>query len=451
MGTSKLKILGQLLQLQGYEILPQSLKKHIQKIKLKQQLKRVRVEFDYFRNQSAKLNPNDLQSFPLLNKSKWLENFSGLNSKGFSYKYLYDAAKHQETNRDFSNTLEGYTIGLSSGTSGNPGIILASEKDRAIWVATVFKKVIGFEWRKRKVAFFLRANSSLYQSVNSTFLEFRYFDLSRPMEELLSELKTYQASIIVAPATVLEFIALNLHFESNEKPEQLISVAEVLDSSTKIILSEIFPQTRISEVYQATEGLLGYSCEKGKIHLNEDQVHFECIPFPDKVQTDQNKSSRIVQIVITDFTRQTMPMIRYKMEDLLELDENPCSCGNKNSAVTRIIGRNEDCLRFKNKDDKLIWLFPDLLRQWIIRADAAIKNFKITQTGAYSLELELLIQNTVDEKNLKEAALLSIQDLLNQFAKENNIQQKITLELIEYKASTDWTTKFRRVIYKPRT
>ena len=34
-----------------------------------------------------------------------------------------------EENRDFSPTIKGITVGLSSGTSGNRGVFLASEKE----------------------------------------------------------------------------------------------------------------------------------------------------------------------------------------------------------------------------------------------------------------------------------------------------------------------------------
>lgn len=451
MATSKLKIIWNLFQLYGYDLLPGAIKKIRKKSQLANQLIRISQEFEYFKTYSPQVNPDNLESFPVLDKKTWLAQFSRLNTQGFSYEYLYQSAKNQESNRNFADTLQGYTIGLSSGTTGNPGIILASENDRAVWVATVLKNIVGIQWRKRKVAFFLRANSSLYQSVNSRILEFRYFDLSRPMEQLLSELSDYQPSIIVAPATVLEHIAVNQKNSAAQIPEQLVSVAEVLDTPTRNLLTEKFPGVQISEVYQATEGLLGYTCKKGKIHLNEDQVHFECIPFQEHEDKATTSTSRIVQIIITDFTRQTMPMIRYKMEDLLELEDNPCSCGNKNILVNRIIGRKEDCLRFKNDQGKIIWLFPDVIRQWIVRSDSGIKNFRVTQTDDYILELELLTEKRLEEKQLELEALDFIQQLLNQFAKENQIGQIITIQLTEYKVSTDWTTKFRRVIYKPRT
>ena len=64
--------------------------------------------------------------------------------------------------------LGNITVGLSSGTSGSRGIFLASNIERARWVACVLDRVIGFSLKKRKVAFFLRANSNLYSAVQSS-------------------------------------------------------------------------------------------------------------------------------------------------------------------------------------------------------------------------------------------------------------------------------------------
>ena len=67
-----------------------------------------------------------------------------------------EVAVQSEQSRDFAPTLNGVTVGLSSGTSGNCGLFLASEKERAMWVAAVLQRILGWSFRKRKVCFFAR-------------------------------------------------------------------------------------------------------------------------------------------------------------------------------------------------------------------------------------------------------------------------------------------------------
>ena len=52
-----------------------------------------------------------------------------------------------------------------------------------MWVAAVLQRILGWSFRKRKVAFFLRANSNLYSSVQSKLIAFEFLiSFSRLMD-----------------------------------------------------------------------------------------------------------------------------------------------------------------------------------------------------------------------------------------------------------------------------
>ena len=104
-------------------------------------------------------------AFPIINKAIFMANFDSINTVNIELEEALAVAIKSEENRDFSPTIKGITAGLSSGTSGNRGVFLASEKERAYWVALVLDRVLGFSLKKRSIAFFLRANSNLYDSV----------------------------------------------------------------------------------------------------------------------------------------------------------------------------------------------------------------------------------------------------------------------------------------------
>ena len=99
--------------------------------------------------------------------SEFMLNFDQINTMSITISEAMEVAEKAEQLRDFSPTIKDITIGLSSGTSGNRGVFMASQKERANWVACVLDRVIGFSLKKRRVAFFLRANSNLYSSITS--------------------------------------------------------------------------------------------------------------------------------------------------------------------------------------------------------------------------------------------------------------------------------------------
>ena len=146
------------------------------------------------------------------------------------------ALKAEET-RDFKPFIDKITVGLSTGTSGNKSVFLASEKERAFWTASVIDRVIGWSFKRRKIAFFLRANSNLYESVNSKLIDFNFFDLLESNEANLQRLELLNPHILVAQSSMLLVIAKAIQ-KNNLKihPKKIISVAEVLYKEDAVYL-----------------------------------------------------------------------------------------------------------------------------------------------------------------------------------------------------------------------
>ena len=129
-----------------------------------------------------------IEDFPIQGKLEFTRDFDFINTRGIRFDDAMRVAQDAEDSRDFTPTIDGVTVGLSSGTSGNRGVFLVSEEERAFWVAMVLQRILGFSLKKRKVAFFLRANSKLYTSVQSRLIRFSFFDLLIPVEQHFNEL-----------------------------------------------------------------------------------------------------------------------------------------------------------------------------------------------------------------------------------------------------------------------
>jgi putative adenylate-forming enzyme len=437
----KILILRHLIHLYLLDIIPSKIRGIIIKSKLNRQLKWVAKEIPFYKK--IKLNKISLEGFPIINKSIWIDNYSEFNNLNLHYNDLYAEAKKQEISRDFQGLYHGYTIGLSSGTSGKPGIILVSKNERAIWVATILKNIIGLKLKKRKVAFFLRSNSTLYESVKSKLLEFSYFDLSLPLEQLELQLQEYKPEIIVAPSTVLNKILENHDSVSLNNLEQIIAVAEVFDDLTKNALKNQFPQVHLSEVYQATEGLLAYTCRLGNLHFNSNQIHAEFEDLPKENESLPNHVLR-KQLIITDFTRKAQPLIRYRMGDIVQISQNSCPCGSLNTRIHKIEGRQEDCLQFENKVRDSIYLFPDSVRQWIIQSSQNVIDFYVTQLDNKTVQVHL---NIVESEF--ETVKQFIQHKFDDFSQMNGLES-ISLIFNNSEINHPLNRKNSRVINKTR-
>lgn len=320
----------------------------------------------------------ELQSYPIINKSIFMEKFDEINTLGIKREDAYNVAIEAETTRDFAPMINEITIGLSSGTSGNRGIFLASESERAQWVACVLDRVIGFSLKKRTVAFFLRANSNLYDSVKSKVLQFEFFDLLERTEKHLDRLNDLNPTILVAqPSLLIELAKKKEINELSIHPDKIISVAEVLYPEDAMYLQRVFGQT-IHQVYQCTEGLLATTCKNGTLHFNEDFLIIE----KKFIDTDRKRFHPI----ITDLMRSSQPVVRYELNDIIHEKES-CNCGSSAMAIEKIEGRSDDVLIFNSNNDDEVRIYPDFFRRAIITVDEAINDYTLLQTGMNELEL----------------------------------------------------------------
>lgn len=320
-----------------------------------------------------------LDAWPLMDKPGMMTHFDQMNTAGLTRAEVMSAALQSEQDRNFSPTVRGYTVGLSSGTSGQRGVFVVSAAERAQWAGAILAKLLPKRiFSGERVAFFLRANSNLYTAIQSQWISFQFFDLFSPFSPHLQALTAYQPTILIAPAQVLRALALAARAEAVKiHPKKVVSVAEVLEPMDRQLITEIFGE--LHEVYQATEGFLGCTCAQGVLHLNEEYIHIE----PEWL--DQEKR-RFVPIV-TDFTRTTQPIIRYRLSDVLLARDAPCPCGRPTLALQAIEGRCDDLLILPSATGAPVMVFADIISRALAQVLPLEADYLLLQTGPTQIVL----------------------------------------------------------------
>jgi len=336
-----------------------------------------------FYNRLAPFEPNRWRELPIMDKTQMMENFSELNTRGIRKFEAMKIALDAEQTRDFKPELNGVTIGLSSGTSGHRGIFLASSDERWKYLGTILAKILPDSlFRHQRIAFFLRANSNLYSNANSKLMEFKFFDLLHPLDQHLAQLNEFQPTLLFGPPSLLRQLAEATNAKQLKiEPRRIFSVAEVLDPSDQAVIEKHFRQG-LHQIYQCTEGFLGFTCQAGTLHLNEDLVHIE----REYLDFEQRKFVPI----ITDFTRKTQPILRYRLNDILTERKNPCPCGSVLLALEQIEGRCDDLIYLEKLSlDGYTPVFPDFIRRSILFASAEIQEYRVVQLETGSLQISL--------------------------------------------------------------
>ncbi|MBW4575468.1 MAG: hypothetical protein KME08_09315 [Aphanothece sp. CMT-3BRIN-NPC111] len=337
----------------------------------------------FYRSYYQGLNARDWQQFPLIDKSTMMANFDQLNTAEIKKSEAFYVALEAEKTRDFSSTIGKFTVGLSSGTSGNRGLFIVSEQEQCTWAGTILAKALPQSIiARQRIGFFLRANSKLYQTVNRKRIQFEYFDLLFPLKNHIERLNQYLPTILIAPPSMLRLLAeAQARGSLNISPLKIISVAEVLDPLDEGYICHVFNQI-VHQLYQCTEGFLAATCAYGTIHLNEDIVAIQ------KEYLDKDAGKFIP--IITDFCRTTQPIIRYRLDDILTEQETPCLCGSVFTPIKSIEGRCDDIFYLKSQqNEKLVPIFPDFIRRAIITASTHIQEYIVVQKSTDLIEISL--------------------------------------------------------------
>ena len=335
----------------------------------------------------------ELKDFPVIDKKIMMENFNHINTVRIEKEEALAFAIGSEREREFSEKLHNITVGLSSGTSDSRGIFLVENSEKDKWAGYVLAKFLpkGI-LSKCKIAFFMRANSNLYEAVGSKNIGFEFFDIYADIEENIEKLQKFQADILVAQPSVLLTIANAIKNKTLKiSPKRVISIAEVLEKEDEAYLKKVFQMEIIDQVYQCTEGCLASTCSCGTLHLNEDIVYIEKEYLDDK---------RFVPI-ITDLERTSQPIIRYRLNDVLVEKKEKCPCGLIFTSLEKIEGREDDVFQFQKENGKSVCIYPDFIRRCILFA-GSITDYRIVQQENGSITVFADIDKNMKEKVYEE-------------------------------------------------
>jgi putative adenylate-forming enzyme len=261
------------------------------------------------------------------------------NSLGLSADEIMAGAEAAE-HGDAGAVRPGVHAGFSTGTSGARGTFLSSKPERARYLGQCLAKLLpGSPLRRRRIGLCLRANNALYRDVaNAGPFEFRFFSLDAPAQSRASEIEGFAPDIFVAPSHVLAELALLATEGKFRAPpfERLLYGAEPMGAWERVWITEALG-ARPDPIYQATEGFLGSACSRGVLHLNEDSIAFEFDPIA---------GSDRFRPIVTDLRRKSQPIVRVRLDDIVQFRDTPCPCGSVLQAIQPVEGRVADIWRW---------------------------------------------------------------------------------------------------------
>jgi putative adenylate-forming enzyme len=327
------------------------------------------------------------EGLPQLSKMEMIAHFDEINTVGLHQADLFEFAVRQERGEQAGLYQGRYSVGLSSGTSGTrlPTVLAPSER-RQYGSLLFARSGIPESVRRPRVLFLLRVNNPAFMEARFLGVTIVYADYTHPVGELVRLVNDNRLNVLAGPPSLLRLIARERH-DIDHPIEALISYAEVLDDLSRRHLEQDFTAP-LAQIYQGAEGFIASTCRAGNLHLNEDVVYVEALETADSLGDTR-------RVVVTDLYRRALPFLRYQLNDVLELDAGPCSCGSAFRRVRRIHGRADDIFHLRiddadaGTDAGLCHLFPDYVTRSINQASDAIVEFQAIQHSPDRIEIRL--------------------------------------------------------------
>lgn len=329
----------------------------------------------------------DFYKLPLINKQIMMDHLSDLNTIGADKEDLVAFALEAERNqKDGGYFKDSFVIGLSSGTSGNMGIYITSKKlTQKLPFVFLARSGIPLSLLPFHILFFLRVNSQAFEDINAPFIKLKYMSTMTDIHKVVAEFNNRRINVLMAPPSFLrQLLPMVDHIQT--KPKLIMTYAEVLTDEDRELFKNKFA-CKVIEIYQASEGQMASACKCGNLHINEDLVYIELYDQNNNEITDC--SSIASKMVVTNLVNYAQPLIRYEMNDLIQLG-GKCPCGSNFRTINKIVGRSDDILHFYGKDNhEIVTVFPDLFARWVITQSDNIREFRVVNTKINEIEVTI--------------------------------------------------------------
>lgn len=311
----------------------------------------------------------------------------------------------------------------SSGTTGNPTVVLHSKNDLDAWAELVARNLYMVGVRDTDVF----QNTSGYGMFTGG-LGFQYgaeklgcltvpaaAGNSKRQIKFMKDFGTTVVHIIPSYATRLAEVMADEGIDPRK------------DLKLKIFAIGAEPHTE--EQRKRIEEMLGvkaynsfgmsemcgpgvaFECkEQNGMHIWEDNVIVEIV---DPVTLKPVPDGEIGELVLTTLNREAMPLIRYRTRDLTRIIKGDCPCGRTHRRLARFQGRSDDMMILKGVNifpiqiEKILMGFKELGSNFLITLETVDNNDEMT----VEVELgELFADNVTDLKDLVKAITHQLKD-----------------------------------------
>jgi len=325
--------------------------KHIQKRRLLRLVRFAKQNSAFYADLYRNINIDKdmhIDNLPLIDKKTFMDNLDSiLTVKDITKNQLIDFCNREEDSFKINSK---YTVIHSSGTSGLLWISVFDDScfDYEIASKISYKnyELIRHIFRKRpRMACVFTDNPHVgstvfYKSIPRFLAEVRHFSVRKPISVIVKELNEFNPYMLLGYPSVLSILAeQKLKNILHISPKKVFWGGFMPTEEMKKSVIEAFNCVPYSG-YFATEatGPIAAECKFHSLHVYSQALVLEVLDTND----NPVPAGKPGKAVITNLMNFVQPIIRYRLNDIVQMSTTKCPCGSTLPVIEKILGREGD-------------------------------------------------------------------------------------------------------------
>jgi phenylacetate-coenzyme A ligase PaaK-like adenylate-forming protein len=355
------------------------------------------------RERAIDLNTCTPADFPVLTKSLLMANFNDVvTDPRVTKQVVADFLNHSKDPKE--RLFNELTVMHTSGTSGEIGYFLYAPADHARLRAAAMRNREAYRSlfprtrlrpRRIRVAFYgatgghfagVTSIASLQQGVRRLFINAQAFEVNTPLPQVVERINQFRPDMLWGYTTALKMLGEEQRAGRLDiRPAAVAATGEMVTTADMQFLSAAFDGAVASSIYACTEHMmLGISNPgTGTMTLIDDDLVFE-------FYEDHS--------IITNLYNFTMPLIRYRMSDILRPVSAP---GARRIVIENLVGRTEQLPVFVNGAGARDFISPHTINEIFVDG---VTRFQMQITGPSSFRFPICVDAGLDSEQRTAAA-----------------------------------------------
>jgi phenylacetate-CoA ligase len=299
----------------------------------------------------------------------------------------------------------------TSGSTGTPLQIARPKHElriqtRRLWAARARWHPDIMRWKQLNL--YLRLESpfqdALRLDVDDTYVDLSFCALGKRLDQI----DDYGPDWIYGSPSAVHRLAQHYRLQQRSLPtlKLIETTGEVLFPHYRRLIESTFGCPVVNHYGSREFGVLSYECPARSMHAWTDDLLLEVVRGEQPVSPGETG-----ELVVTSLTNRIMPLIRYKLGDLVQMFPSDCSCGDPRPILTPVEGR-EGVLIVTHERTVTDRFLTKLFCEFAIHYPQSLLEYQVVQPDYDRLDIYLVPGERFDRRAAAEKLVKGIHEIL---------------------------------------